>query len=597
MSEEFLALLPDKNFVPNIVIFFQGVYFAMREPDSGQAIDANKKNTISDLVVNPTTVDPQRASVTISSVSFKLLDRGNVITSLFNANPNYFQNEEVEVYIGRSYVALDFANYYKLPTLVVNGCSRIGNDYSFSCIQRQDNIDTNVYSTQAKLAAAALDNSTTLVLTELPAGLPSSGMVKIDDEFISYTSTTGAPDNFLNGCVRGELSSVPAAHDLGATVYEVNTITGNIITLLLQLLISPGGGGAYDVLTEGAGIDQNLIDVTEFENIRTRLFPSTSLTFNLYNIGSLLKFLETEFFFPFGLRLRSNNNTKMGLGVLNKRIFTIDSPVVDEGTTLGAPAFKVDQNKVINQVRVYWDWNDVRQDFDVTKEYKNQDSIDDFGAKKFFEIKVKGVQTSGGGVAIADALAAGFLNRFAYPKPEIDVTAQIDTSYLLIADKTELISKRIPTDTGDLNFAETVEVVSRAINWKNGQAKFKLAFTSSTGLRQCYIAPSDSILTPVDLMNFTLGAGRGDFWRPTWKVRLRVKATGELATAMTNEIKTVIGDDVEFVLPWDITPTTAMIMVFATYDEVTPVQQKYCFIGCNLTFNDAKKLYSIVCEE
>lgn len=82
----YLASLPEKKFVPNIVVRLLGEYFSIRQPDSGLVIDADKNGLVASVTVNPTAIDPFRATATIANYAVKLLDRNALISSLFAAN-------------------------------------------------------------------------------------------------------------------------------------------------------------------------------------------------------------------------------------------------------------------------------------------------------------------------------------------------------------------------------------------------------------------------------------------------------------------------------------------------------------------------------
>ena len=62
--------LPDKKFVPNVVIRIGGTtYFSIRQPDSGLTVPAQNNGLVTSLSLNPSVVDPFRPSVAINSNS------------------------------------------------------------------------------------------------------------------------------------------------------------------------------------------------------------------------------------------------------------------------------------------------------------------------------------------------------------------------------------------------------------------------------------------------------------------------------------------------------------------------------------------------
>jgi len=67
----------------------------------------------------------------------------------------------------------------------------------------------------ATLATTITASDTTIVLTNA-TGLPATGFIKIDSEYIQYGYITG---NTLYNCFRGQNNSTAAAHTAGATTY------------------------------------------------------------------------------------------------------------------------------------------------------------------------------------------------------------------------------------------------------------------------------------------------------------------------------------------------------------------------------------------
>jgi hypothetical protein len=449
---------------------------------------------------------------------------------------------------------------------------------------------TGAFSTQSKLAVDILP-ATTIITVQDVSVLPASGLIKIDDEFISYTGIIG---NNLQNCVRGEQSSVPANHDSGSDIYLCQLLQDNPITLLLQLLISSGGGGTYDVLTDGADIDQNLIDVAEFESIRDEYFSTYTFKFVLFNLDSLRKFLETEILFPLGVRLRSNNNSKIGLAVLDRPTLNVDAPNLDHSLITKIPTYDVDDTKIFNKLRIEWNYSDASGKYQNLSEYTDATSLAEFGDRKPFSMKFKGVRNTLAGQSVVDKIAEIFFLRFAFPKPSVSFSAQMSSSIWLLGEKAFVESSLLPTSAGDLNFGDSLEIVNRAINYQTGDVSFKLSFNAMTGLRACFIAPSDTIQTITSQKIITVGAGRGDLYRTGWKMRLYSNVTRDYLGTQVNEIASVAGDTVTFVDDWVTTLATNQRIMFADYDQVSDQQKRFCFISDDgNTFTDGKPSYII----
>ena len=581
------------NYVPNIVILIDGNYFSIRDPDSG--LTSDYPGYVQRVAVNPTSIDPFRPTSTLSTSSFSLIDYGASVSAICNGDSKYLQGKEAKLWIGRSFVGMDFSDYYELPPGIISKAQKAEGSWNFSTVETKDRIRKSAFSIQSKLFGNILAGTTTITLQSIPVGLPSSGIVRINDEFISYTGVNSLT-NEIENCIRGEFGTISASHEIGSTVFLCQNVTArNPVDFILQLLISSGGGGTYDVLLDGAGIDQSLIDIAQIEQVRDDYYPSEQFRFILFNIESLKDFIEQELLFPLGLRLRSNNNGKIGLAVVNRNILELDPPTISDDNTLKQPGFSVDENLVANRIRIFWDWSDSRQDYLRVSDFKDDDSITEFGERPITEVKFKGIRSALSGSAIVQSIALIYLSRFSQPRPTITVNTFMNASLLTVGDKPELFSSYIPNDQGDLDFISSLEVTKKSINYQTGDVQFQLNFTAYSGIRQCFIAPSDLATTIISQKSVVIPTGRGAHYRIGWKMRLYDVSQREYASSQVNEIASIVGDTVTFVDDWLITLTANNYrIVFADYDNVTEQQKKFCFISqTGNNFSDNKSTYQI----
>lgn len=568
---EYADALPEKKYIPNVIIRILGNYFSIRQPDSGLTVPSANNGLVTSLSLNPSTVDPFRPSVAINSNSFRLIDRGGVVTSLFNGNIELFQGELCEIWLGRVGVGMDFSEYLKVTDTYVTKVSRADGSYSFSTQEAKDRLNKDVYSEQNKLGASIIPATTTITLQSPPAN--TSGLIKINNEFISYSGVSG---NQITGCIRGEEGSTPSNHDLGDDVFFAEVVSGNPIDLLLKLLISPAGGGPYSVLQDGANLDQTLVDVAEFEALRNEYFLGQTYDFVLYQISNLKTFIEQEILSPAGIRLRANLNSKIGLGILNKPVINLDAPDLDDDQLTRRPVYSVDETKIVNHLNIQWGYDWPSEKFTKITTYNDAASVASFGDRKAINLNFKGVTTQ----ADVDEIAKNYFLRFAYPKPIIDTSAHMSASAWGLLEKPTLISDQIPTSAGDLNFIDSVEVLQKAINYQTGDVRFQLSCTQFTGLRVCFIAPSDTILTFSNQKTVTVGAGRGAQYRVGWKMRLYDNATRDWLADPINTIVGIAGDVITFENDWTTTlVNNAQKITFADYNSVTDQQKRFCFIS------------------
>lgn len=586
-------LLTNKNYQGNVVIQFLGEFFTIRTPDSGLTVKQQFSGLVSSLVINPTTVDLRRVTTTIASYSFKLLDKNLALSQIVKGTAEDLIGEDVEIYLGRTGVTMDFADYYKMPTVRVKGVSRNDNAYTFSVTEESDRINKPIYTAKTRLLGDVLSATTVLTCKDDISTFPSSGFLRVGEEFVSYTSKNNATKQFFN-VIRGELNTTPTAKQDNTDVLQFERLVKNPIEGLLHILISGGGGGPYDTLQSGLGIDQNLIDVAGIEALRDEFFDGRIFDFKLYGISNALRFIESEILLPCNVRFTYSRESKLTLAILNKAKFVDASDVIDEDTTTQFPAWKVDENQITNQYEIAWDYDHETGEFLSRQLFTDPASIALYNEKTPLRYEFKAIRNLFGGQEFIEELAQDLLDRLSTPKPEITVRTHIDKSLLNIGDKSRLESSNLPNADGQLNFATELEVVQRAINYQTGDVSMRLAFTSFSDIRSCYIAPSDTIQSVLDQKNVILGAGRGALWSVGYKVRLWDNVGNAYLSDPVNEIEAISGDQITFVNSFTTTLLTTHRLKFPDYDDAATTQKRYCFIGINFSdFADGGKQYRI----
>lgn len=595
MATAYETQLLNKKFRGNVVIQILGQYFAISSPDSGLVISHPYNKCVQSLVLNPTQVDLQRANQTITNFSFKIIDKDNVITALVKDRGDALLDQEVRIWIGRITGSFDFSNYFELPKTKIKKISHPDNSYTFATTVATDRISKPVFSLTNKLAGSILSGTTTFQLTNDTSSFPTTGSGKLDDEFFSWS---GKDDTLkrLTGVLRGLKGTIATAHNAGVDVMNVNDVSDNPLTILLKILISGGGGGPYDVYSEGLGIDASLIDVAGIEAIRDSIFSGETFSFSLYDIPNALKFIEDEILLACNCRFIVSSDSKISLALLDQSVFGDAPDTIDENSMSEYPKWEVDINKVVNLISIEWDWDEGTGEYLKLSDYRNEDSIAIFGERPFTsDFKFKGPKAATGGAAIVDDRADRFLQRFGTPSPEISFKTHISKHLLEVGEKVLVSTTKIPDASGTLVFANELEVISKGVNHETGDVLFKLAFTSYSGIRRCYIAPSDLIESVIDQRTIEVPAGRGDCYTVGWKMRLwDVSAIGYAIDAV-NEIESIVGDRITFVDAFSTTLLEDVFRIkFADYEEVTDDQRRYCFISdMGNDFADGSSTYRV----
>lgn len=588
----------EKRFIPNVVILIGAQYYAIRNPDSGLTITAPFDRCISSMVLNPTSIDIKRVNTTIASYSFRLVDLQNVITTLIAGNAAAFVGQEVTIYLGRSRAnanepSIPFSDYYELPKTRIKKVEHSDNSYSFSSTEDTDRMNQPIFDATSALAVDILAGTTTLTMRDDISAFPASGFLKIDNEFMSYSSKNDGTKTF-SGVIRGELTSVPAAHSANTSAYQVQTITDNPLNIVLRILASVGGGGSYDNLQDGCGLSSSLIDIAGIETLRDNLFSGVQFTLSFYNITSALKTLENEILQPCNLRFSYSKDSKLTLAILDRAIFVEETDIIDEDSISKYPKWSVDDSKIVNSLKIAWDYQEGSNQYLRNDVYEDATSIAAYGRRAPLSFSFKGIKAALGGAAFIDDYQRILLTRLSQPVAEVSLSTHIDKSLQTIGDKALVKTGTIPSLDGTLNFATEMEIVERAINFQTGDVNFKLAFTSFTGIRSCYIAPSDLFSTVIAQDKVTAPVGRGAMYFVGWKVRLYNNLTRTYEADPVNEIASIASDTITFVTPWATTITTNHKLKFADYDDCVDTQKRYCFISdSGANFDDGKPTYRI----
>ena len=339
----------DQNFEfkNNLVMLIDGTYFGKYQPDSGLVIDSDKL-ILDSASVNPTQVDLRRATTTINSTSIRLLDGnvddGNVFSIFMGNDDNALVGKEVTLYFGRVNESIPFSEYITISTYIINDITKSGDYYTIKAKSQEDKTLLPAFDQQGTLDSSITDVATSVDVDTEEDIFPASGFIKIESEYLSYSSkvfSSGITTFTISA--RGALQSTAAAHTAGDQVNVVQELNANPIDLILQLLISSGGGGSYDVLPDGAGIDNTLIDVATFESIRDTFFISDVFTLYISNEASLIKFIEVELLEANNIRIIKNSmDNLISLAILDQSDLSVSVEEIDDEITIkDTPNYKI----------------------------------------------------------------------------------------------------------------------------------------------------------------------------------------------------------------------------------------------------------------
>lgn len=602
MSYEIEAAKKDLEI--NVVVKVGSLYFSTKQVDSGLIIP-DDYICVDQPQVSGTTVDIRSISTPVGTFSFQLQESNDnpVITNLIMLDASQWLGKEIVAYVGFITGSFDFADYLEVARTTIAGVTKIRNGYSITSRETTSLLDVEAFNLNDTTTISILAASTTVDINDA-SDWPASGMIEMEGEFIAYISITG---NTLNGLVRGQLGSSAADHSIGTRVNLVTIVTGvNPIDFLLQAILSGDGDGTneptYDVLAYGPKINPALVDITSFEDIRDNFFPTEQHDYYIYNNDSLLKFLEDSALVATNTRLVTDEG-KIYLTLLDQINLEDTMPIIDENTIVGTPTWGLTMDKIVNVVEVYYDYNLATGKYETKEVFKDLDSIALYGEKKALSLELLGVTGLLDGASIATDRAGRLLSRLSTARGKIDFTAQLDASIYPVGTNVQLIHRFLPQQGGTLGFSDRLEIMSRDLDLKNGRVRLRLEFTSYTGIRIAFIAPSPKITAVTDQKTFTVNDG--SLLRKGYVMVLfedgpldinSNPTAGSYLPDAVNVIESVVGNVVTMRDAFTSPLTVGLWLKFADYDNASEEQKaRYAFVGPNSGFfTDGSKNYQVI---
>lgn len=577
----------------NIVLLIEGVYYGSKQPDSGLVIDS--ENLIVDkFKVNGVNIDVRRVSTPIGSVNFQFLDEDEYITKKIMLDDNNFLEKEVQAFIGHVNANYDFADYVNVSNTNIKTVVKIANGYSFTSKEVTSLLSNEALNISNILSIDISDLSLSLDLEDV-TGFSNSGMLNISGEYISYNGIT---DSTLENLIRGELGSNAIDHATGSTVYQVTPILGvNPITIMLQIMLSKDGDllndPTYDVLANGLGLASSQINISNFEDIRDTNFLTDTFDLYAFNMPDALKFLEKELLQATNTRLYTSNGL-ISLAVLDQVDIKTSAFELNEDKILRTPTWKLGSDKIVNHIVIKWDYDEGTRQYKQSSSFKDDDSITFFGLKKALTYSFKGIKQSTGGSAFVESMGSRLLNRLSSARGAITLEATLGSFGLNVGDSVLVTHRYLPKQGAGLGISDQLEVMSRSIDLESATLKFKLEYTSFTGLRVPFIAASPKISSVIDQKTFEVPDG--SCYGPGHALSLWSDDTMGYYPDAVNFIEEINGNIITMVNNFSTLLTTDIRLKMSDYlSTITDQQNRNAFIGNNgANFEDDTKSYSIL---
>lgn len=593
-----------KQLTVNTVVEVNGYVFAKHQPDNGLIVPQSQR-CLKNPRINGVSIDVRNVSTPIATFSFQLTENSEnpVISSLLMQDETQFLEKEVVVKQGFITGSFAYADYKEIARTRITKLSRIANGYQVTTQEATSFVNREALNLNEILRTSILSGSTTLDIGDA-TGWPTTGFLRIDEEFLAYN---GIVSNTLQNLTRGVLGTTASSHSLGAEVFYVTIVEDvNPLTFFLQVLLSKLGDNTndatYDVLPNGLGIAPSLVDVSGIETLRTDFFTSELQDFYVYDNDSILKYLERTVLKSTNTRLVTIDG-KISLALLDQVDFESDIPLLDESSIIGTPSWELSSDKIVNVVKVFFDYNVANGVFESEATYSDADSIASFGEKKPLVLELEGVTTANNGVAIAAERANRLLARLRTPRGFIKVTSHFNAALLNAGGNVQLIHKYLPQQGGTLGFSDRLEIMSKDFDLEAATVTTRLEFTSYTGIRIAFIAPSPRIVSSSNVKTITVDdASR---LKVGYTIRLFKDGENDLEGNPTagsylpdavNIIESIEGNVVTFVNEFVSVLDDTITVKMADYDNASEDQKaRYAFIGNNAGFfSDGSKSYQII---
>lgn len=579
----------------NIILLIDGEYYGKKQPDSGLVI-VDENLIIDNFKVNGVSVDIRTANTPIGSINFQFTDEDAYITKKIMLDPNNFLEKEIQAFVGHVNVlgGFDFSEYVEISNVNIKNVTKIPNGYSIRANEATSLLANEALNVSDILAIDITNASLSLDLEDT-ANFTTNGMIYLNGEYISYTGILG---NTLQNLIRGELGSSAIDHSIGETAYQVTKVLGvNPIDIILRIILSKNGDllndPTYDVYENGLGVDPNKVDIAKFEEIRDAYFIGEAFDLYIYNMPNALKFIEIELLQATNTRIYTKNG-KIALAILDQVDIKSAAVELSENLILRTPTWTLGSDKIVNSIIIKWDYNEGTRQYRQSSTFEDADSIAFFGRKRPLTYSFKGVKQALAGAAIVQNRGARYLNRLSTPRGQINLEATLGSFILNVGDSVLLTHRYLPKQGAGLGISDQLEVMSRSIDQDNGTLKFRLEYTSFTGLRVPFIAPSPLIVSVTDQKTFEVPDGA--CYGVGHALRLWDDTTLTFYPDAVNFIEEINGNIITMANNFTTILTSNIRLKMSGYlDTIIDQQNRNSFIGNNgANFEDNTKPYSIL---
>jgi len=536
-------------------------------------LGGSQEPSIVSMKWNPPKLTLDNPKVSIGTIDVKLIDPNGTIRAALAAGSLHLK----KITLKRGFTNLDTADYNILSEFnIYNYSSKDGVTYHFKGRDRLAELNSPIFYTKTTLTSILTDIASTAAVADT-TDFPASGTIFIDDERIDYSSKSALA---FNGLTRG---SDPEEHKIGADVFIFESVSENPVTYLLQRMISDGGGGIYDVLDFGLGIDETTINLQSFVDVRDNsTLAGVIWRFDVRDdIDNVMQFFEREIFQFSNIRLFVDDEGKIACSLFQEITLDQFSGDLIREDVVGLPTGDSNSDRVVNQFLHKFDYDEETKKYSREKTHDDTDSQAKFGIRKGKTLSSKHIRAGLDGDSQSTQFANRYFRRVAEP---FNLIKKVKTlwkkQFFKAGDKTQFVHNQVlDIFQGTIGIDNLVEIISSKYDFDKGLCTYEINNAPFLNNRFGFISPASPIASGASNTIFTLATGeavRGD-WEENWVIHIYnlddgLKASGpHTITDITGEVITVSPS-------MSLTPDSTHGMRFGDYDEVDGAQKIYGFI-------------------
>ena len=459
-------------------------------------------------------LDPDKANSKIGSMTVRIADEG--LTELQQAKLNDdkgLRGKRVRYYAG--FLGIPWSSFALVQTQLIQGASYKELEYTFKCadVQRQmrDDIFVLKETTLSKtLEAGATEielysvNGLQLVKQPVsPSGRTlASGksicLVRLEGENdafeIAMAEEVDESTNTLKQVTRGVLGTTPLTIEVDpdekrdnapkVTEYVYLDMPAPMLAYALLTGSIYGYPGEYLPDHWNMGVGAEFIRTSEYLNIGPDLWDLDSFDDGLSALVSGVekesgkKFIEEQIFRMMGCYPPIYSDGQIGL----RRMTLIPSQSgyvreLNEDHVLSAPTLTHDMGSMINDILVYWNWNQRKEAYTRVNRLLDSGSIERNGQSETLEIEFRALSAERHTYTTIKNILDSLRDRYAGPPLRLSLELSPENNVLEVGDIVRVNLggiKDYSTDQVDVTLNRNFEVQQVKVDWQTGKVTVDL---------------------------------------------------------------------------------------------------------------------------